>query len=315
MRSFMCTVSPSTRKTCVSGACTWSISWPMPGISVANPRSAGRTSQQLDDERVAGLGAAHGDRPGRRVDALEVDRRHEIGLGLDLPGEAVVRLERDDRARLDLEHGLHVGPNAQTTSSRPILVRSFERHPSSVPEVPAAGEDHRRAGRVDGLDHLGVAARAARLDQAVDARVERELRARRRTGRTRRSRATAPARSWPCSRAFSIAIRTESTRLIWPAPIPIVCRSLREHDRVRRDVLADAPGEEQVAPLRLGRARRRRRCIAVAVVDVDVAVLHEQAAEDALVVALAGRLAAALVVARGCAAPASRGAPRSPPSS
>ena len=36
----------------------------------------------------------------------------------------------------------------------------------------------------------------------------------------------APSSEWPCSCAFSIAIRTASTRLIWPAPIPIVCRSL-----------------------------------------------------------------------------------------
>ena len=84
MRSFMCTVSPSTRKTCVSGACTWSISWPMPGISVAKPRSGGPHLEQFDDERVAGLGAADGDRPGRGVDALEVDLGDEVGLALDL---------------------------------------------------------------------------------------------------------------------------------------------------------------------------------------------------------------------------------------
>ena len=35
---------------------------------------------------------------------------------------------------------------------------------------------------------------------------------------------TAPCVSWPSSRAFSTAIRTASTRLICPAPIPIVCR-------------------------------------------------------------------------------------------
>src|SRR6185312_10793049 len=34
-----------------------------------------------------------------------------------------------------------------------------------------------------------------------------------------------PAGSWPNSAVFSTAIRTASTRLIWPAPIPIVCRS------------------------------------------------------------------------------------------
>ena len=64
--------------------------------------------QQLHDERVSRLGAADRDRPGRGVDPLEVDLGDEIGLGLDLPGEAVVRLQRHDRARFDLEHGLHV---------------------------------------------------------------------------------------------------------------------------------------------------------------------------------------------------------------
>ena len=65
--------------------------------------------EELDDERVAGLRAADRDRAGGAVDAVEVDLRDEIGLGLDLAGEAVVRLERDHLARLDLEHGVEVG--------------------------------------------------------------------------------------------------------------------------------------------------------------------------------------------------------------
>ena len=73
--------------------------------------------------------------------------------------------------------------------------------------------------------HLVVALRAARLDDRASRRRRARAAGRPRTGRTRRSRATAPARSWPSSRAFSIAIRTASTRLIWPAPMPIVCRS------------------------------------------------------------------------------------------
>ena len=62
---------------------------------------------------------------------------------------------------------------------------------------------------------------------------------------------------------------------------------LGDHDRVRGDVLADAPGEEQVAPVRLARlaADDDHR---LAVLDVDVAVLGEQAADDPPVVALAG---------------------------
>ena len=36
----------------------------------------------------------------------------------------------------------------------------------------------------------------------------------------------APARSCPCSAAFSSARRTASTRLVWPPPMPMTCRSL-----------------------------------------------------------------------------------------
>ena len=101
-------VSPSTRNTCVSGAWTCSISCPIPGMSVAKPAVVGPHLEQLDDERVARLGAAHGDRTGGAVHALEVDFGDEVGLRADLPGEAVVRLERDDFAGLDLEHGREV---------------------------------------------------------------------------------------------------------------------------------------------------------------------------------------------------------------
>ena len=83
------------------------------------------------------------------------------------------------------------------------------------------------------------------------ARAQRQLRA---VGEGEESvRGQRPRRSTacPCSRAFSTAIRTESTRLIWPAPIPSVCRSLREHDRVRGHVLAHPPGEKEIAPERL----------------------------------------------------------------
>src|SRR5215203_7269118 len=63
----MCTVSPSTRNTFVTG-----------------------------------------DWAGCAVDALEVDPGHEVVLGGDLPGEAVVGLEANDGAGLDLEHRLQV---------------------------------------------------------------------------------------------------------------------------------------------------------------------------------------------------------------
>ena len=136
---------------------------------------------------------------------------------------------------------------------------------------------------------FGVAPRAAGLDDHGDPGVERELRAVR-EGEERVAREHRALRvSWPSSRAFSSAIRTASTRLIWPAPIPIVCWLSGEHDRVRRHVLADAPREEDVVPGVLGDsaaddAHRRRAP------RIGVAVLHEQSAEHAPEVAFAGRV-------------------------
>ena len=92
---------------------------------------------------------------------------------------------------------------------------------------------------------------------AAHAGLERGLRRRRRTGRTRRRPArrraaglAAPSRPRAC---------TASTRLIWPAPMPTVARSRAITIAFERTCLHDAPGEQQVAPLALGRRRARRR--------------------------------------------------------
>ena len=112
IRSFIWIVSSSTSKTYVTGerTCVDQLS------ELRNDRreaaGAGADLEQLDDERVARLGAAHRDRPGGAVHAREVDVADEIVLRLDLPGEAVVRLEADGRPGLDLEHRLEVGPEA-----------------------------------------------------------------------------------------------------------------------------------------------------------------------------------------------------------
>jgi len=66
--------------------------------------------EDLHHERVAGLCPSNRDRAGRAVDPREVDLGHEVVLAPDLPGEAVVRLEGDHVAGLDLQHGLEVGP-------------------------------------------------------------------------------------------------------------------------------------------------------------------------------------------------------------
>ena len=62
---------------------------------------------------------------------------------------------------------------------------------------------------------------------------------------------------------------------------------LGKHDRVRAHVAADLPGEQQVAPLLLGRLRRRRHRHRVAALVDPVGVLDQQAAADPLHVALA----------------------------
>ena len=103
----------------------------------------------------------------------------------------------------------------------PGAVRCARAHAARlVLEVAAVREDHRDAGGVGGLDDLVVAHRAAGLDDRGDAGVDRELRAvGEREERVGGERAARSGRR-PVARALSIASRTESTRLIWPAPMP-----------------------------------------------------------------------------------------------
>jgi hypothetical protein len=70
---------------------------------------------------------------------------------------------------------------------------------------------------------------------------------------------------------------------------------LRQHDRVRRDVLADAPGENEIAPLRLGQLAGHE-LPGVAFLDLGVGVLDEHATKHALVAPLAGIAGAPLPV-------------------
>ena len=151
-------------------------------------------------------------------------------------------LRRARRARAALEAGgarrrvlgarltvIEGGAHSLTLEKAPEFTppsSTSSRMPPSVLEVPAVREDHRDAGRVGGLDDLRVALGAARLDDRRSRPRRPRAAARRRTGRTRRDATAEPSRSVPASRALSIASRTESTRLICPAPMPIVARSL-----------------------------------------------------------------------------------------
>ena len=100
-------------------------------------------------------------------------------------------------------------------------------------------------------------------------------------------RAPRPSRSWPSSSAFSIAIRTASTRLIWPAPIPIVRRSLAITIAFEVTCLQTRQAKS-MSPQAGSSGLAADDDHPLAVLDVGVAVLREQAAEHAPVVALAG---------------------------
>src|SRR6266542_337793 len=164
----------------------------------------------------------------------------------------------------------------------------------SVSKVPASRENHSGSGPLDCLDDLGVALRPARLDDRPHAAGERLLR---------------PVREGEEGiggehRAFEVVV--ELLRLLegdphrihaalLPGADPDRLQVLRDHDRVRPDVLADAPREQQVSPLPLAQ-RSGDDVHRVALVAVPVPVLHEQAAGHALVVELFGRERAPLAV-------------------
>ena len=86
------------------------------------------------------------------------------------------------------------------------------------------------------------------------------------------------------SPAFLMAISTESTRLIWPAPAPSSMRSLAQHDGVGLHVPHHRPGEAQI-----GHLGRRSAGVSVTTfhsllgVGQHVGLLHEHAAVEAAV--------------------------------
>jgi hypothetical protein len=107
-RSFI-RISPSrTSKSRVSGACTCVDQLAEAGDQRRDAPLDRPHVEDLGHERVARLGPSHRDRPGRAVDPLEVDLRDEVVLAADLAREAVVRLEGNGLAGVDLQHGLEV---------------------------------------------------------------------------------------------------------------------------------------------------------------------------------------------------------------
>ena len=130
---------------------------------------------------------------------------------------------------------------------------------ASVPEVPHAGEDHRDAVRVGGGDHLVVARAAARLDDRRRAARRSPPRGRRGTGRTRRTPSDrARERDAGARAARGAPHRLDARRLAAAERERAVRRG--EDDRVRLDVLDDAPGESERRAARpsVGAASSRR---------------------------------------------------------
>ena len=129
-----------------------------------------------------------------------------------------------------------------------------------MPEMPDAGEHHRQAQPVRGLDHFVVAHRSAGLDHRG-----RAMFAGSSTPSGNGKKASDPTTvPWSGSTAFIAPILTESTRLIWPAPTPTVCPAARIDDGVRLHVLGDFPGELERGPFfarwaRAGLTTRHRR--------------------------------------------------------
>ena len=125
-------------------------------------------------------------------------------------------------------------------------------------EVPAVREHHLDAGGVGGLDDLVVAHEppgwmTAFTPASTPSWGPSE------NGKNASEASAAPSSGELAMPAFSIASRTESTRVIWPAPIPDRREVVRQHDRVGTHVLADLPGEQHLAPLGLAAACGRSR--------------------------------------------------------
>src|SRR5689334_2145779 len=113
----------------------------------------------------------------------------------------------------------------------------------SMTEVSSTRQNHGRPRRGDGFDDLAVALRAAGLDDRRDAGVERELRAvREREERVARERRAAEVVPVLARLLDGDAHRVDAAHL--PGADADRLQILGDHDRVRGDVLADAPGEE-----------------------------------------------------------------------
>ena len=112
---------------------------------------------------------------------------------------------------------------------------------------------------------------------AVDPGLDRELRA---VGEREEGVGGHDRRPSGQTRAFSIASRTESTRLICPAPMPTVARSRESTIALERTCLHTFQANSSSPHSRLGRVALGDDLHLAAVLEVEVAILDEHAADD-----------------------------------
>src|SRR6266540_3378409 len=266
--------------------------------SLRSHRRAARSStgwrRQTSSRRRARLRATQGRSRGSPTATTSAERcaRRADECHFEPPAAA-----QTDRRRCGqrLPESLQRAPRGTMRDRAPRIEASATKPDQLVAEVAAACEDHRRVSGAHAFDHLVVSLRTPRLDDRGDARVERGLRTVRKWEERIRSKhgaarvMTMLARLLECEADCVDAARLAATDADRG-------ELLREHDRVRADVLAHAPREDEVSPARLvGLAADDGH--ALAIVDVRVTVLDEQSAEDALEVALATWEAAPLAIA------------------
>ena len=170
-----------------------------------------------------------------------------------------------------------------------------------VPEVAVLGEDHRDAGGVAGLDHLGVAFRAAGLDHRGGAGLDRQLGAVGEGEEGVGGDGGAGQQGVGLLAAGVAALLDREADRVDAAHLAGADAErgavLGDHDRVGADAADDGPGEEHVVPLLLARLGLGHHLHQLARLGVAVAVLDQQPAEDPFDVALAGSALAPLLLA------------------
>src|SRR5215218_11209102 len=170
-----------------------------------------------------------------------------------------------------------------------------------MPEVAVLGEDHRDAGVLAGLDHLGVAFGAAGLDNRGGAGLDRQLGAVGEGEEGVGGEGGAGEEALGLGAAGLAALLDREADGVDAAHLAGADAeggaAFGDDDRVGADAAADGPGEEHVLPLLLARLVAGDGLHDLPRLGVAVAVLDQQPADHALDVAFARVGLAALLLA------------------